>query len=317
VYIAGELGGRGLIKNAINEGKMAAESVAKSLREFPSSSSPEVLDVAIIGSGPAGLSAALEAKRLGLRAAVFEQGTLADSIRKYPRHKLLLAEPVRIPLFGDLWIEDASKETLIATWETAIRHSGLEVRTGCRVQDVVRDVDGFKISGEGVSASARRVILATGRRGTPRRLGVPGEELDKVFYDIVEMEAFRGRRVLVVGGGDSAVESAVGLAAQQGTTTTLSYRGSELARVKERNLEKLEREVQQGRVGLLLNSRVRKITPDEVFLNVAEDKTLRLPNDNVIVRIGGEPPALFLERVGVRTVRKEITLEASRDAVHA
>ncbi|MDQ8154335.1 MAG: NAD(P)-binding domain-containing protein, partial [Gemmatimonadota bacterium] len=211
LYIVGELGGRGLIKNAINEGKMAVEHVVKSLAdtEVPASVEPFV-DVAIVGSGPAGLSAGLEAMRRHLSCVVIEQGSLSDTVRKYPRHKLLLAEPVQVPLYGDLWIADASKETLLQVWETIVANTGLPVRTGERVQGVVREGEFLRVQTATGTQLARRVVLALGRRGTPRKLGVSGEELDKVFYDIVEMEAFAGQRVLVVGGGDSAVESVLG-----------------------------------------------------------------------------------------------------------
>ena len=214
----GELGGRGLIKNAINEGRVAIEAVVRETQlGARRGAADDVYDVIIVGSGPAGLSAGLEAHRAGLRYVILEQGTPADTIRKYPRHKLLLAEPVSVPLYGDLWVADASKEDLIQVWETIIANTGIAIRTKHRVEDVVRDGEIFKVRTSKGEYQARRVVLAIGRRGTPRRLGTPGEELAKVVYDIVEMDAFAGRKVLVVGGGDSAVESALGLSNQKGT----------------------------------------------------------------------------------------------------
>jgi len=306
LYIVGELGGRGLIKNAINEGKMAVEHVARSLdgTSAPETGEPFV-DVAVVGSGPAGLSAGLEAMRRGLSCVVIEQGSLSDTVRKYPRHKLLLAEPVQVPLYGDLWIADASKETLLQVWETIVANTGLPVRTGERVQGVVREGEFLRVHTALGTQLARKVVLALGRRGTPRRLGVSGEELDKVFYDIVEMEAFAGRRVLVVGGGDSAIESVLGLANQPDTTVTLSYRGQAWDRVKERNREKLERAIAAGKVQPLLGSSVREIRPDVAVVDVAGETTI-LPNDYVVIRIGGDAPYAMLERVGVRIVEKEL-----------
>jgi thioredoxin reductase len=163
---------------------------------------------------------------------------------------------------------------------------------------------------------ARRVVLATGRRGTPRRLDVPGEELDKVFYDIAEMEEFRERRVLVVGGGESAVESALGLASQPGTDVTLSYRGDEFSRVRQRNLALLESAIEERRVRAFLRSEVREIRGGEVVLDI-ERRDQVLPNDNVIVRIGGEPPVKFLERIGVRIVKKDIPIPSVSEAAVA
>lgn len=309
LYIVGELGGRGLIKNAINEGKLAVEHIASVLPscEPRFDGDTEAFDVCIVGSGPAGISAGLEAHKSGLRYVVLEQGSLSDTVRKYPRHKLLLAEPVSIPLYGDLWVADASKETLLQVWETIVSNTGLRVHTGVKVDRVMRAGPFFEISADGAQYRARRVVLAMGRRGSPRRLGVVGEELDKVFYDIVEMEAFAGQRVLVVGGGDSALESALGLANQPGTEVRLSYRGSDFARAKSRNREKLDRAIADGRVFPMLQSEVCEIHPDRVLIDVAGTSTI-LPNDTVIVRIGGEPPGAFLERLGVRQVEKDIPI---------
>jgi thioredoxin reductase len=310
IYLVGELGGRGLIKNAINEGKIAVEAIARTLppgvpRE---DGDPHAHDVVIVGSGPAGLSAGLEALRLGLRYAILEQGNVADTVRKYPRHKILLAEPVQIPLYGDLWIADSSKETLLQIWETIIANTGLEISPGCTVKNVVRDGQFFRVEAQDRVLRARRVVLAMGRRGTPRRLDIPGEDLDKVFYDIVEMEAFRGQRALVVGGGDSAIESALGLSNQERTQVTLSYRGTSLIRAKERNLAKLRTASASGRISVLLNSTVSAIHQDRVEMLVGGRATT-LPNDIVFIRVGGEPPSQFLERLGIRIVKKDIAVE--------
>ena len=314
MHIVGELGGRGLIKNAVNEGKIAIEAVRRALAAEPRSAIDGVLDVVIVGSGPAGLSAGLEALRSGMRYAVLEQGSLADSVRKYPRHKVLFAEPLTIPLYGDLWVADASKESLLKVWENVVTQTGLQVSTDRKVESIARAGGIFVITCGTHEYRARRVVLAMGRRGSPRKLGVPGEELGKVCYDVVEMEDFKGRRVLVVGGGDSAVESALGLANQPGTTVTMSYRGDKFARVKDRLMEKIDRATASGRVTLLWKSTVREIRQDTVVLD-CEGAPKILPNDDVIVRIGGEPPAAFLERLGVRMVQKELAL--APDAAHA
>lgn len=311
LYVVGELGGRGLIKNAINEGRIAVEHVARELGASAGrGTGGDLLDLVVVGSGPAGLSAGLEAMRIGLRGVVLEQGDLSDTIHRYPRHKLLLAEPVNIPLYGRLWVSDASKESLLKLWRGIIERTGLDVRTGNRVERITTTAEGFEVEAGVNRFRARRVVLAMGRRGNPRRLGVPGEELPKVFYDIIEMEAFAGGRVLVVGGGDSAIESAVGLASQANTEVTLSYRGDAFARIKERNRTKLEAERARGRIRILLHSQVREIRPECVVLEVDGRPHIQ-PNDHVIVRIGGDAPYAFLTALGVRIVTKEVALSAT------
>ncbi len=268
---------------------------------------PDVVDVAVVGSGPAGLSAGIEALRSGLTYLVIEQGSLSESVRKYPRKKLLLAEPVQMPLYGNLWVADTSKEALLQIWESIVARSGLVVRTGERLLDVTREGALFKLDTSSGSYLARRLVLAMGRRGSPRKLGAAGEALAKVLYEIIEMEQFAGRRVLVVGGGDSAVECAVGLANQAGTTVHLCYRGTAFTRIKPRNQEKLDRAVANRRIALLLGAEVREIRPDVVVVE-RPSGTMLVPNDDVVIRIGGDAPYAFLERIGVRIVQKDVPI---------
>ena len=312
LYIVGELGGRALIKNAVNEGRVAAEHVVKvaarrrAQRGEHAKDDVDVVDVVIVGSGPSGLSAGLVAHRAGIDYLLLEQGTLAETVRKYPRHKVLFAEPLTMPLYGDLWVSDASKESLLAIWEGVISRTGLRVRTGQHVRRITRESDLFEIETDDSTYRARAVVLALGRRGTPRRLDVPGEDLPTVFYDIAEMSDFARRRVLVVGGGDSAIESALGLANQAGTSVTLSYRNDAFSRLKERNRQRIDAAAAAGRVTLLLRSQVREIRPNVAVLDV-EGATRIVPCDDVVIRIGGEPATAMLEQLGVRMVTKEIT----------
>ncbi|MBI5504623.1 MAG: NAD(P)-binding domain-containing protein [Deltaproteobacteria bacterium] len=310
VYVVGELGGRGLIKNAINEARIAIEAIAHELAAEPDRGrDPDLLDVVIVGAGPAGLSSGLSALKCGLSYALLERGSIADSIRKYPRHKLLLAEPVSIPLYGELWLTDASKETLLEVWETIIAATGLQVRTGCEVEDVRRHASELLVKTAAGPLRARRVVLAIGRRGTPRRLEVPGADRPEVYYDITEVSEFQGSRTVVVGGGDSAIESAVGLANQPDTTVCLVHRGTSFEKAKARNREHLDQALAQGKLRLLLNAQVREIREGEVLVTCTDGPVV-VPSDSVIVRIGGEAPVEFLDRVGVRRVKKDLAIAA-------
>ncbi len=318
VYVVGELGGRGLIKNAINEATVAVEHIADdlALRRATGDGSDDVLDVVVVGSGPAGLAAGLMAKSRDLKHVVLERGALADTIRKYPRAKFLLAEPVRVPLYGNLWVSDASKETLLKAWEEIIEKTGLEVLTNHPVTNVSRRDGALVVETPDREFRTRRVVLAMGRRGSPRRLDVPGEDAGKVIYDVVDMESFAGQKMLVVGGGDSAVESAVGLSQYQGTEVTLSYRNDAFSRVKDRNRTKLDEAVKAGRIRLLLKSQVCEVRDRDVVIDV-EGREEVIANDVVVVRIGGDPPFKFLEQIGIRIVKKDVPLPTEEEAVIA
>ena len=307
LFVVGELGGRGLIKNAVNEGRVAMDEVARRVKAGTRAAGPDAYDVIVVGSGPAGLSAGLEAHAAGLRYLLLERGDLSDTIRRYPRHKILMAEPVKVPIYGELWVADASKESLLQVWQNIVERTGLRVKTGQEVVSVAREAETLEVRTAGGAYRAPHVVLAVGRRGTPRRLGVPGEGLPHVFYDIVEMEAFQGASVLVVGGGDSAIESAVGLAHQPGTKVVLSYRGDSFARAKERNREKLERLGAQGRIDVLLGSEVREIRSGEATLAVGA-AARSVPAEYVVIRIGGEAPYELLRRAGVAIVAKELSV---------
>jgi thioredoxin reductase/Pyruvate/2-oxoacid:ferredoxin oxidoreductase delta subunit len=317
LYVVGELGGRCLMQKAINEGRLAVEHVSSVLAIHPyrGHTTGGVCDVAIVGSGPAGLSAGLEAMHQGLSYRVLEQGTLADTIARYPRMKLRFDEPLCLPVFGDLQIAEATRESLLACWLAVIEKTGLSVQSHTRIEAITKEDGDFCLTSGDRVFRARRVVLAMGLRGTPQRLGVPGEELDKVFYDILEMEAFAGQRMLVVGGGDSALESALGLAHQKGTTVALSCGGAELGRVKERTREKIDAAVVAKHVELLLGSEVKEIRRDVVVLEHNGAERL-LPNDGVVVRVGGEAPYPFLERTGVRIVKKERVVQPQATGNH-
>jgi len=304
LYIVGELGGMGLIKSAINEGKLVMDRLKQRIETEPHGPDGEV-DVVIVGSGPAGLSAALSAHEFGMKYLVLEAGEIAATIRQYPRHKFLMSEPVTMPLYGKLYVADGSKETLLSEWEKIISNTGVRVQTNERVTGVRKNGGHFLVSTALREYKARYVVLAMGKRGTPRRLGVPGEDRSKVSYRLIEAETYEGKDILVVGGGDSAIEAALALTRDSRNRVTLSYRGSAFHRARDRNQTRLLEAEQQRKLCLIRNSHVVEITESTVRLS-AEAHEMDIPNDFVFVLIGGESPEEFLKKTGVEIVEKSL-----------
>lgn len=294
LFIAGELGGMGLIRKAAEQGRQAMESI----RRRPRGDSE--LDVVIVGAGPAGLSAGLAALQHGLRYRLIEQEpSLGGAVFHYPRNKITMTAPVQLALVGMVRFDTVRKERLLEFWQQAVERTGLRIEFDECLLDIGADGDGFVVHTTRGHHRARSVLLAMGRRGTPRKLGVPGEDSAKVVYRLVDAEQYRGQATLVVGGGDSALEAALALAAEPGTDVTLSYRGDAFSRVKAANRQALEREVAAGRIRLLLPSTVTAIENGCVRLQVADnEQTLR--NDAVIVCAGGLLPKPLLRKVGIR-----------------
>lgn len=301
VFIAGELGGLSLVRNAVEQGRQAVTAAAVRAEELRRSHPGALLDLVIVGAGPAGLAAGLAATDLGLTCQIVEQEiSLGGSLLHYPRRKMVLTQPVEIPPWGRLDREEYQKESLLELFDGMVRSAGLAVDFGCRVDDL-RCEDGVWAARCGERTwSARQVILALGRRGTPRKLQVPGEELPKVMYRLLDADAYRGQRILIVGGGDSAAEAAVGLARTGANSVALSYRREKLVRIKKKNLDSIERMIASGRIEPILPSEVQAIEPDRVHLRVDAEKARSLGNDYVFVFAGGVPPFAFLERVGVQ-----------------
>jgi thioredoxin reductase/ferredoxin len=299
LFIAGELGGMGLIRNAIEQGRQAVESV----RRLEGIGRGDGLDLLIVGAGPAGFSASLAAKQHGLRALTVEQETLGGTVAHYPRGKIVMTAPVELPLYGKLRLRETSKEALLGLWQEVERRTRPRIAYEERVEKIERRGEGFEVATSRGRHRARAVLLAIGRRGTPRKLGVPGEELAKVVYRLVDPEQYRGRRVLVVGGGDSALEAALQLAGEPGTEATLSYRGAAFSRAKAANRARVERAAAGGAMQVLLGSDVTEIEAEAVRLRSGE-RALSLANDAVIVCAGGVLPNAFLASIGVAVETK-------------
>ena len=296
LYIVGELGGMGLIRNAFEQGRQCIEAI---VAERARVANGRLLDLIIVGCGPAGLSASLHALDRGLKFRTFEREDIGGSVRHFPRKKLVMTQPFKLPGYGKLDATEIGKEDLIGVWTDIVRRSGLEVATGEGVDRVTRGGGGFVVRTAKGAYETHRVVLAIGRRGRPRRLDVPGEDLPKVSYALLEPEAFRGDRLLVVGGGNSAVEAALALAEQPGNEVTLSYRRDRFSRLKPANHERITTALEAGRVRVLWSTIVREIQPDAILYADAGGAVHELANDYVMIFAGGELPTEFLKACGV------------------
>ncbi len=294
LFIVGELGGMGLIRNAIEQGRQVIDSV----RDLDGIGQGDRVDVVIVGAGPAGFAATLAAKQHGLRARTLEQDTLGGAVAHYPRRKLVLTAPVELPLVGKVKLRETTKEALLELWQRTERETRVEIDYGEKVSAIESDGAGFRVTTTSGEFTCRAVVLAIGRRGSPRRLGAAGEELAKVTYLLEDPADHRGRHVLVVGAGDSALEAAISLADEPGTVVTLSCRGDSFGRAKPPNRSKLDERERAERIRVVRTSTVARIDDASVTLQVeAGEETI--PNDAIIVCAGGELPFGFLREVGV------------------
>ena len=299
LFIAGELGGMGLIRNALTQGVQAVQEIAKKHPRSPG----KRLDVLIVGAGPAGMGAALTAKSLNLTYRVIEQESLGGCVYKYPRGKLVMTAPVDLPLVGKFHFRQTSKEALLGVWTEIMQREQLRIQTSERVEAIEKEDDGFVVRTTKAAYRASTVLLAIGRRGTPRKLAVPGEDLPKVVYRLIDPDQYIGQDVLVVGGGDSALEAAASIAEVSGTQVTLSYRGEAFGRAKPKNRQRVAAAADRGNLKLLLSSNVSHIHDDLVILEHGGTQ-LEIKNKAVIISAGGVLPNEFLKKVGIRVETK-------------
>jgi len=302
IFIAGELGGMGLIANAVEQGRQAMESVAK----HPRIKGKADIDVLIVGAGPAGIAATLGAKEKGLRYRTIEQDSFGGTVAHFPRGKIVMTRPVDLPVVGKVRLRETTKEALLELWQGIRDKTGIEVTYGERLESVHSEDQAFQVVTNKGNYQAKTILMAIGRRGTPRKLNVPGEEQNKVVYRLIDPAQYQGQHVLVVGGGDSALEAATSIAEEPGTDVTLSYRSGGFNRAKEKNRNKVDALKEAGQLRVLLTSNVLEITEDKVLIR-DENQDYDLPNDAIIVCAGGILPTPMLKEMGIEIETKHGT----------
>jgi thioredoxin reductase (NADPH) len=312
LFIAGELGGLALIKNAVNQGRDCMDTIAQRRESQQDvAREPGVFDVLIVGAGPAGISASLRAIERKLNYVTLERDTVGGSVAKYPRQKVVMTSPVVLPLAGPFKKTSLSKENLLAFWKTICDREDFQVQIGHPVDTIRKHPDGtFTVSTPAAQYRTHAVLLAMGRSGTPRKLGVKGEELPKVMYRLIEADHYTNKQILVVGGGDSAVEAALGLAMQKGNNVTISYRKDAFARIKERNAQKVREFVASGKLRVVFNSIPLEFKEQSVILDTGGD-VRETANDYVWIFAGGIAPNDFLKGIGIHFGPRELTSEAA------
>lgn len=300
IFIAGELGGMGLIKNAVEQGRQAVENIVKTFNKNHQAN----YDLIIIGAGPAGISGTLTAKKHGLKFLLLEQDTLGGTVFTFPRKKIVMTSPMDLPLFGKIKLFETSKAELLDLWQSVLKKNNISVTENSKVESITFENGIFNVTtSRGDSYTSARILLSIGRRGTPRKLNVPGELSEKVAYRLLEPEDISGKHIIVVGGGDSAVESALLLAEQN--HVILSYRNEVFNRIKPLNSIALNKAVAQGKLEVRLKTNLLSIGDDTIRLQVGDNgESVDLQNDLVYIFAGGELPTQFLEKAGIKITKK-------------
>lgn len=317
MFIIGELGGLALIKNAVNQGRETIDLITKRMSSRNRREDDDIYDVLIVGAGPGGISASLRAIENRLNYVTLEQDEIGGTVSRYPRQKLVMTSPVEFPLYGKFNKTELSKENLIEFWTKVMRRADFKARTGEKVDDIEVKPDGsFRVTTSKASYWTRAVVLALGKSGTPRKLGVKGETLSKVMYRLIEADHYKNNHILIVGGGDSAVEAAMGLASQTGNRVTISYRQSNFNRIKERNAKRIAECMRSRKITVEFNSNVVEIKEKSVLIEV-DGVIKQIENDYVWVFAGGTPPYDFLKKIGVGFGTRDITETAASEALLA
>ncbi|MBL4939775.1 MAG: NAD(P)-binding domain-containing protein [Lutibacter sp.] len=300
IYIAGELGGMGLIKNSVEQGKQAIENIFRSKKK----SLPNVIDVGIIGAGPAGISATLAAKKYGLSSVTLEQNSLGGTVYTFPRAKIVMTAPMDLPLYGKVKLYNTSKDELLQLWKKVIDKHNIEINENTKVESISLSKDQtFKImTNKGDEFICNNILIAIGRRGSPRKLNIPGEATMKVAYRLLEPERIENKKIIVVGGGDSAIETVLLL--KDNNNVILSYRKDKFSRLKPKNRDKINNAIENKSIKVMYNSNLKSIHTDNVVVSSVENTIDTIDNDLVYIFAGGEMPTAFLQKAGVKISKR-------------
>ncbi len=303
LYIVGELGGMGLIRNAVKQGNLAATHALKARREQTSKAQYDVL---IVGAGPAGLASALTAISMKAKYLVIDQNTLGGTVANFPRQKVVMSYPAELPIVGQMKFSKnkISKEDLLDYWSDVCQKTGLKISEREKFEGLTQQSGMFVVKTSKGSYTARKVILAMGVRGTPRRLGLKNEDLPKVTYNLLDPEQYQNCNVAVIGGGNAGVEAAQYLSkSKYGNKVTLLIHGATLDRCNDENREKIEERQRMGKVEICYNSQVTEIHKDRLVVK-KEGQPTQIKNDFLFVFIGAEVPQAFLSSLGVKFEKK-------------
>jgi thioredoxin reductase (NADPH) len=284
----------------VEQGRQAVENIYKSLHRQHAAS----YDLIIIGAGPAGISAALTAKKHNLKFLVLEQDSLGGTVFNFPRKKIVMTSPMDLPLYGKVRLFETTKPELLNLWEAVLSKNEITITDNSKVDSIVKEDGIFKVSStSGSQYTTAAVLLAIGRRGSPRKLNIPGEMKEKVAYRLLEPEDISGKHIIVVGGGDSAVEAALLLS--DNNDVVLSYRNEVFNRIKPMNDMNLKKAVADGKVDVKLKTNLVSIEDDTVTItSSSEGENIVLQNDLVYIFAGGELPIQFLEKSGILITKK-------------
>lgn len=298
IYIAGELGGMGLIKNSVEQGQEAVENMVRGGFQKDNST----YDLIIVGAGPAGISASLMAKKHNLNFLTLDQDSLGGTVFTFPRSKIVMTSPMNLPLHGKVQLYNTTKTELLELWQKVLSENYISIRERTKVETIYYEGDHFKVStNTSEEFRTKKILLAIGRRGSPRKLNITGEESEKVAYRLLEPENIHDKDIVVVGGGDSAIEAALALSRQN--KVVLSYRNEAFSRLKPKNRELIQSEAEKGTLTIEYKSNLLAVDKEHVTLAI-ENRRIDIKNDLVYIFAGGELPTQFLEKAGVKITRR-------------